>query len=117
MVLIRLAPHRFALRLHPLTSTKNHDAAIKHAKAPLDLCGKIHMPRRIQKVHRNIIPFKRDTGRINRNPSLLLFWIEVGLSRALVDTANSVRKTSAVKHAFRHGRLAGVNVRNNPNIA
>jgi hypothetical protein len=71
---------------------------------------------RIDDVDLVIEPEGRCGGRRDGDPTFLLLLHMVHRSGALVDLAHAMYPTRIVQDTFRGGRLAGINVGNNPNV-
>ena len=50
VILVRLAPDGFRLRLHAVDGVKNRDRAVEHAQRALDFHGEIHVAGRVDNV-------------------------------------------------------------------
>lgn len=115
-IFIGLPPHRFALRLDPFAGAEDDDPAVEDAERPFDLGGKVDVPRRIDDVDMPIAPLATDRRRIDGDPPLLLFGIEIGDRRPFVDVAHAVGGAGVEENALGGRRLTSVDVRNNADI-
>ncbi len=115
-VLVGLAPDRLGLRLHAGDAVEDHDRAVEHPEAPLDLDSEVHVPGRIDDVDLVIVPEAgRGRGR-DGDAALLLLRHPVHRGRALVDLAELVDLLRVEEDPLGHGRLAGVDVGDDPDV-
>ena len=117
MVLVGLPPYGLALRFDTLARAEDDDRPVEHAEAPFDLGGEVDMPGRVEQVEMPFLPLERDARGVDRDAAFLLLGIAVGLGRALVDSADAVLGAAEKQHLLRHRRLAGVDVRDDADIA
>ena len=116
-VFVGLSPDGFALGLDPLAGGKHHDRPVEHPQAPLHLGRKIDMPRRVNQVHRDILPAKRHRGGIDRDPPLLLLGIEVGGRGAAVHVAEPMARLCEKQQPLGERGLARIDVGDDPDVA
>ena len=116
-VAVGLAPHRFGLRLDAGDGVEDGNRAVEDAQAPLHLDGKVHVPGRIDNVDTKIAPEGRCRSRRDRDATLLLLRHPVHDRCALVDLAHLVGAAGVVEDPLRRRRLAGVDVRHDPDVA
>jgi len=90
---------------------------VEHAQAPLDLHGKVHVPGRIDNVDPVVAPLSGRRSRRDRDAALLLLRHPVHRRGALVDLAHLVGAAGVVEDPLRRRRLAGVDVRHDPDVA
>ncbi len=131
----RLTPDGLGLRLHARDAAEHGDRAVEHAHGALDLGGEINVTGRINDVDtmRNVVerlvnlvfarldgllrPEAGDGGGRDRDAALLFLLHPVGDRVAVIHVADLVDETGVKKNALGGGRLAGVNVRGNANVA
>ena len=117
LVLVGLAPDGLGLRLDACDGVEDGDRAVEHAQAPLDLDRKVHVPGRIDNVDSMVAPLRGRRGGRDRDPALLLLRHPVHRGGALVDLAHLVGAAGVVEDPLRRRRLAGVDVRHDPDVA
>src|ERR1019366_239132 len=126
VVLVRLAPHRLALRLDPVATVEHADRAVEHAQAPLDLDREVDVARRVDDVDAVHDAARRPIDRPpeavrrrrrDRDPALLLLDHVVHGRGALVDLADLVVHARVIKDALGRRRLTGIDVRHDADIA
>ena len=119
-ILIRLTPHRLALRLYSTHSAKNRYRTVKNAERTLHLHREINVPRRIYDVYlirlTIVLPERRGRSRCNRYSPLLLLLHPVHRRRTLVRLAYLVRLTRIVQYALRRRRLPSIDMRHYPYV-
>ena len=123
-VLVGLPPDGFALGFDPLHGAENDQRPVQHPQAPLDLGRKIDVPRRVDDVDRVlgdagrlVLPAAGNGGRVDRDPALRLFRVEVGDRRAVVDFAHLVGKAGVVEDPLGRRGLAGIDMSHDADIA
>ena len=116
-VAVGLAPDRLGLRLHACDGVEDGDRAVEDAQAALHLDRKVHVPGRIDDVDAKVAPDRRRGGRRDRDAALLLLRHPVHDGRALVDLAHLVGAARVVEDPLGRRRLAGVDVRHDPDVA
>ena len=116
-VLVGLPPDRLGLGLDAGDRVEDGDRAVEHAQAALDLDRKVHVPGRIDDVDAKVVPERRRRGRRDRDPALLLLLHPVHHRGALVHLAHLVRAAGVVEDPLGRRRLAGVDVRHDPDVA
>ena len=115
-VLVRLAPDRLGLRLDAGHAVEDDDRAVEHAQAALDLDRKVHVPGRVDQVDAMIVPEAGRGGGGDRDPPLLLLLHPVHRGGALVDLAELVDLLRVEEDPLGHGRLARVDVGDDPDV-
>ena len=116
-VAIGLAPDRLGLWLNARHAIEHDHGPVEHAEAPLDLHRKIHVAGRVNQVDTMIPPEAgRGCGR-DGDAALLLLLHPVHRCGALVDLAELVDLLRVEEDPLRDGGLAGVDVRDDPNVA
>ena len=116
-VAVGLAPDGLGLRLHAGDRVEDGDRAVEDAERPLHLDGKVHVPGRIDNVDPMVAPLRRRRRRRDRDAALLLLRHPVHRRGALVHLAQLVGAAGVVEDPLRRRRLAGVDVRHDPDVA
>ncbi len=121
-VLGRLPPDGLALCLDPLDGREHDDGAVEHAERTLDLGREVDVPRRIDDVDRDraslgVLPVAGDRRGDDRDPPLALFLEVVGRRIPLVDVPHPVDLARVVQDPLGRRRLAGVDVRDDADVA
>ena len=116
-VAVCLAPDGLGLRLDTGDGIEHRHRAVEDAERALHLDRKVHVPGRIDDVHPNVAPERRRRSRRDRDPALLLLHHPVHDGGALVDLAHLVRAAGVVEDPLGRRRLAGVDVRHDPDVA
>ena len=117
IVLIRLTPDRFGLRLNAALGTKNGDRAVEYAQGALDLYGEVHMTRGVDDIDAAVTPKTgRSSGR-NRDAAFLLLLHPVHRCRTLVGLAQLIGASGIEQDALGRRGLAGVNMRHDTDIS
>ena len=117
VVLVRLAPDSFRLRLDALFRVEDDHRPVEHAQTAFDLGREVDVPGRVDQVEREVLPVQRDRGAVDGDAALLLLNVEVGDGGSVVDIAHLVRGAAVVEHALGGGGLAGVDVRGDADIS
>ena len=117
LVLVGLAPHCLGLRLYAGNGVEHGDGAVEDAQRALDLDREVHVPGRIDDVDTEITPERRRRGRRDRDAALLLLRHPVHRRGALVHLAHLVGASRVVEDPLGRRRLAGVDVRHDPDVA
>src|SRR3954451_15758936 len=116
-VLVGLAPDRLGLRLDAGDRVEQRDGAVEHAQRPLDLDREVDVAGRVDDVDPVVAPLAgRGRGR-DRDAALLLLLHPVHRRGALVDLTDLVGASRVIEDALRRRRLAGVDVRHDPDVA
>ena len=117
VVLVGLAPDGLRLRLHAGDGVEQRDRAVEHAQRALDLDGEVDVAGRVDDVDAVVLPLRGGGGGGDRDAALLLLLHPVHRGRALVDLADLVGAPGVVEDALGRRRLAGVDVRHDPDVA
>src|SRR5580658_6113632 len=126
VVLVGLAPHRLALRLHAVAPVEDRDGAIEHAQGALDFDREVDMARGVDDVdtvtdtRRRAVdraPEAIGRGRGDRDPALLLLDHVVHRRGTLMNFADLVVDARVVKNALGSRSLAGINVGHDADVA
>ncbi len=114
---VGLAPHRLGLRLDATDGAEHGDGTVEDAQRALDLDREVNVPGRIDDLNAMVLPERSRRGGRDRDAALLLLDHPVHGRRAVVDLADLVRAAGVEQHALGRGRLAGVDVRHDPDVA
>ena len=131
VVLRRLAPDRFGLGLDAGHSAKHGNGPVEDAHGALDLRGEIHVTRSVDDVDtvgdsfaglvKSFVlllgPEAGDGGGRDRNAALLLLLHPVGDRVAIIHVADLVDQSGVEEDTLGRRRLAGVDVRGDPDVA
>src|SRR3984957_1357817 len=117
VVLVGLAPDGLGLGLDAGDGVKDRDRTVEHAQRALDLYGEVDVARRVDDVDAVTVPVSGRGGRGDGDTALLLLDHPVHGGAPVVDLTDLVVLAGVKKDALGGGRLAGVNVRHDPNIA
>ncbi len=116
-VLVRLAPHRLRLRLHPFDRPENAHGAVEHPQAPLHLGGEIDVPGRVYDVDPVLLPEAGGGGRGDGDPALLLLLHPVHGGGTLVYLAQPVRNAGVIENTLRGRSLTRIDVGHDADIS
>jgi hypothetical protein len=105
------------LSLYALTSAEDDNGAIKDSQTPFDFGREVNVPWRIEQIDGAILPSEGNARCENRDATLLLFRIIVGFGRARIHCSSAMLGTTHIKHLFRDGCLASINVSNDANVS
>ena len=117
LVLVGLAPDGFRLRLDALVPVENRNGAVENAQRAFDLNRKVDVSGRVDDVQALVLPEAGRRGGRDRDAALLFLFHPVHGGCAIVDFADLVRLAGIVKNPFGDGRLAGVDVRHDPEVS
>ena len=117
MVLVGLAPDGLRLRLDAGDGVEDGDRAVEHAQGALDLDREVDVAGRVDDVDPVTVPLTGGRGGGDRDPALLLLLHPVHHRGALVDLTDFVGAARVVEDALGRRRLAGVDVRHDPDVA
>src|SRR5262249_11552280 len=82
-----------------------------------DLGGEIDVAGRVDQVDGAVLPLEGHAGAVDGDAALLLLDVVVGVGGALVHAAELVLGAGVVQDVLGGGRLAGVDVRNDADVA
>ena len=105
------------MSFHPFTSAEYHHGAVQDSQASFDFGGEVDVARCVEQVDGAIFPAERHASSENRDATLLLFGIVIGFGRTRIHGSRAVLGTAHVKHLFRDGRLASINVSDDANVS
>ena len=117
MVFVGLTPDRLALRLHPLAGGEDDHRPVEDAQGSLHLGGEIDVAGSVDEVHRHVAPAEAHRRGVDRDPTLLLFGIEIGDGRSLVDVTETVARLGVEEHPLGERCLPGVDVGDDADVA
>jgi hypothetical protein len=117
LVAVGLAPHRLALRLDAADGVEDGDGAIEDPQAALDFHGEVDVARGVDQVDEVLTPAESSGGSGDADAALLLLLHPVGEGRAVMDLAEARDDAGVEQDALGRGRLACVDVRDDPDVA
>jgi len=105
------------LGLHAGHGVERDHAAVEHAQAALDLGGEVDVAGRVDQV--DLVALPRVGGRRRGDGDALLAFLRLRVhrSRAVVHLARLVDDAGVEQDALGHGRLAGVDVGDDADVA
>src|SRR5581483_833404 len=124
LILVRLAPDGFRLRLHAADGAQHEDRAVEHAQRALHFDGEIDVSGRVDDVEAMLVALavhafpkaRRGRGR-DGDAALLLLLHPVHHGGAVMDFAHLMRDAGIEKNALRGRGLAGIDVGHDADIA
>ena len=116
-VAVGLAPDGLGLGLDAAHRIEHRDRAVEHAQRALDLRREVDVARRVDDVDREAVPIARRGRGLDRDPALLLLLEVVHRGRAIVDLPGPVDLLREEQDPLGDGRLPGVDVRHDPDVA
>ena len=117
VVLVGLTPHGLGLGLDALLAVEHGDSAVEDAQRALNLNGEVNVTGGVNNVDLVTVPERGDCGGRNRDAAFLFLFHPVGRRGAIVRLADLVVDARVEQDAFRHGRLAGIDVSHDANVA
>ena len=117
VVTVGLPPHRLGLRLDARDPVEHDDAAVEHAQGALDLDREVDVAGRVDEVDLVALPLGGRRGRGDGDAALALLLHPVHHRGALVGLTDAVGAAGVVEDAFGHGRLAGIDMGDDADIA
>src|SRR5262249_27233281 len=101
---------------------KDDDGTVEHTERALDLGGEVDVPGRVDDIDRQwlaglVFPGASDCRRDDGDAALALFVQVIGGRIPLIDIAHAMNFAGVVEDPFGGGRLAGVDVRNDADVA
>ena len=117
VVLVGLTPHGLGLGLNALLAVEHGDGAVEDAQRALNLNGEVNVTGGVDDVDLVTVPERGDGGGRNRDAAFLFLFHPVGRRGAIVRLADLVVDARVEQDAFRHGRLAGIDVSHDANVA
>ena len=117
VVLVGLTPHGLGLGLDALLAVEHGDSAVEDAQRALNLNGEVNVTGGVNNVDLVTVPERGDGGGRNRDAAFLFLFHPVGRRGTVVRLADLVVDARVEQDAFRHGRLAGIDVSHDANVA
>ena len=117
VVLVALPPDGLGLRLNALVGVEQGYRAVEHAQGALHLDGEVHVAGRVDDVDALALPVGGGRGGRNRDAALLLLLHPVHRRGAVVHLADLVALAGVVQDTLSRGRLTGIDVRHDADIA
>ena len=117
VVLVGLTPHGLGLGLNALLAVEHGDSAVEDAQRALNLNGEVNVTGGVNNVDLVTVPERGNGGGRNRDAAFLFLFHPVGRRGAVVRLADLVVDARVEQDAFRHGRLAGIDVSHDANVA
>ena len=117
VVLVGLTPHGLGLGLNALLAVEHGDSAVEDAQRALNLNGEVNVTGGVNNVDLVTVPERGDCGGRNRDAAFLFLFHPVGRRGTVVRLADLVVDARVEQDAFRHGRLAGIDVSHDANVA
>ena len=123
MILVRLTPYGFRLRLNATDRTEHGTGAIENTQGTFDLNSKVNVSRRINNIDTVLLvlafhtsPETGGSSRGNGNTAFLLLLHPVHGGSAVVYLTYLVRYACVIQDTFGCGGLARINVRHDTDI-
>src|SRR4051794_4654122 len=116
-VLLRLPPDLLGLRLDTGNAVVDRDRTVEHPQRPLHLDGEVDVPRGVDDVDVEAVPGALRRGRRDGDAALLLLLHPVHRGGAVVDLTDLVVDAGVEEDPLGRRRLAGVDVRHDPDVA
>ena len=129
LVALGLPPDGLGLGLDAGDRIEHRDRTVEHSQRSLDLDGEVDVAGRVDQVD----PMRAGLGavglriawlpeaggrdRVDRDAAALLFLVEVGVRRTVVDLADVVRAARVEQDALGRRGLARIDVRHDPDVA
>src|SRR5690606_23622871 len=122
MILLRLAPHGFGLRLNAGIRVEQRDGAVEYAQRTLDLNGEVDVAGGIDDVEAAqpaiaTLPVGRRRSGRDGDAALLLLLHPVHRGRAIMGLADLVRLSRVIQDTLGRRGLAGVDVRHDAEVS
>ena len=115
--LVGLTPDRLRLRLDARHAVEHHHRAVEHAQAALDLDGEVDVAGGVDEVDVVVAPGEAGGGGGDGDAALALLRHPVHRRLPLVDLADLVDASRVEEEALADRRLAGVDVRDDADVA
>lgn len=117
VVAIGLTPNCLRLGLHPSHRIEDDHPPIEHPQAAFHLHGEINVPRGVDDVDDMVAPMAGGGGSGNGNAPLPLLCHPIHHRRPFVHLAHLVGAASVEEDALGDGRLAGIDVSDDADVA
>ena len=98
------------MRLHAVRPADHQHRAVQHLQRALHLCGKIHMPGRVQQRDRRTWQHQFRLFGKNRNPPFAFKRERIQKGIPVIHTAKPFQSACLIKQRFRQSGFAGVNM-------
>ncbi len=115
--LVGLPPDRLRLRLDARHAVEHHHRAVEHAQAALDLDGEVDVPGGVDQMDVVVVPGEAGGRGGDGDAALPLLGHPVHGRFTFVDLADLVDASRVEEKAFADRRLAGVDVRDDADVA
>ena len=116
LVLVRLTPNRFRLRLYAAFRAENGNSAVQHTQRALYFDGEVDVSRRINNIDPVSKPLGCSCSRSDGNAAFLLLLHPVHSRIAFMGLTKFMVASSVKENAFRGRGFACVDMCHNPNI-
>ncbi len=117
MIAVGLAPDGFRLGFHAIDAREDHDGAVEDAQRALDFGGEIDVAGCVDQVDVIALPGAADGGGGDGDAAFAFFGHVIGGGAAFVDLAHLVNLAGVEEDPFGDGRLAGVDVGDDAEVA
>src|SRR5258706_749707 len=117
VIFVGLAPNGFGLGLHAGNGVEHGDSAVQHTHRTLNLDGEVDVTGRVDDVDAVFFPVAGRRGGGDGDAAFLLLLHEIHGGGAVMDFADFVALAGIIKNALSRGRLAGIDMRGNADIA
>ena len=114
---VGLPPDRLGLGLDPRDPAEHHHRPVEHAQRALDLDGEVDVAGGVDQVQLVVAPLDGGGGRRDGDAALALLRHPVHLGLAVVHLADLVDASGVEQEPLADGGLAGVDVRDHPDVA
>ena len=115
--IVGVAPVRLGLGFDPAGTAKNADSPVENLQRTIDLDREINVSGSVDDVETVVVPETGRGRRLDRDAAFLLLVHEVGCRGAVVDFAHFVDLAREHENALGRGRLAGVHVGEDADVA
>ena len=117
LVAVRLTPDRFRLGLDTAHGAEHGNDPIQNPHGALHLNGEVHVAGGVDDIDAVVSPTGGDGGGSDGDAPLLLLGHPIRCGSSVVDLSQFVNHTGIKQDPLRGGRLAGINVGGNANVA
>jgi len=117
MMLVGLPPHGFGLGLDACHSTENGYGTIQYAQAPLDFCGEVNVPGRVNDIDTASPPLTSSSSGCDGDTALPFLRHVIHGGGTVMDFAHAVHSAGVEQDTFGNGGLAGIDVGHNSDIS
>ena len=116
-VIIRLPPNSFRLGFDTSNGIEDDDTTIQNAQTALDFGREVNVAGGVNDVDLVVEPHGCGRGRGDGNPALLFLDHMIHRRRAIMYLTHFMDHARVIQDTLRSGRLACINMSNNPDIA